>query len=163
MTNKYVARLFGIAYEKAATMSNSVNGFRKTCNRHIFTENDFTIFNDEDQTKEEWVSGHGTLNENSEKTRHTTPTSENPSWLGPDTKEISKRKKEQNPVDASFIAYLESKTKYKQPAPAEPLKSQNELFVLSLLGDMDNLPPHKLRKFKCEIIQRLCDLFDGTE
>lgn len=44
LTNKYVARLLGIAYEKAVTMSNSVKGFRKTrlvpCNLNIFTEND---------------------------------------------------------------------------------------------------------------------------
>lgn len=53
LTNKYVARLFGTAYEKAATMTNSVNGFRKTglfpCNRHIFTDEEFSIFDEEDQ------------------------------------------------------------------------------------------------------------------
>lgn len=53
LTNKYVARLFGMAYEKAATMTNSVNGFRKTglypCNRHIFTDEEFSIFDEEDQ------------------------------------------------------------------------------------------------------------------
>lgn len=50
LTNKYCARLFGSAYEKAATMSNSVNGFRKIglfpCSRTIFTENGVIIFND---------------------------------------------------------------------------------------------------------------------
>nr|XP_049698141.1 jerky protein homolog-like [Helicoverpa armigera] len=52
LSNKYVARLFGTAYEKAATMTNSVNGFRKTglfpCNRHIFADEDFSIFDTED-------------------------------------------------------------------------------------------------------------------
>lgn len=50
LSNKYVCKLFGTAYEKTATMSNSVNSFRKTglfpCNRHIFTEDNFSIFND---------------------------------------------------------------------------------------------------------------------
>lgn len=56
LTNKYVARLFGTAYEKAAAMTNSVNGFRKTglfpCNRHIFTDEEFSIFDEEDQEQE---------------------------------------------------------------------------------------------------------------
>ncbi|XP_022824970.1 tigger transposable element-derived protein 6-like [Spodoptera litura] len=56
LTNKYVARLFGAAYEKAATMTNSVNGFRKAglfpCNRHIFTDEEFSIFNDGDEEQD---------------------------------------------------------------------------------------------------------------
>ncbi|XP_067120893.1 uncharacterized protein [Centruroides vittatus] len=86
VTNKYVVRLFGIAYEKAATMSNSVNGFRKTgllpCNRYIFTDEDFSVFNDEDlrrdvlndQTDRPFQThhvspDHGVSNENQEDQR----------------------------------------------------------------------------------------------
>lgn len=60
LSNKYVARLFGMAYEKAAAMTNSVNGFRKTglfpCNRHIFT--DFSIFDEEDLEQEIFNDGN---------------------------------------------------------------------------------------------------------
>ncbi|KAL3271431.1 hypothetical protein HHI36_021911 [Cryptolaemus montrouzieri] len=53
---KILSRLFGAAYEKAATMTNSVNGFRKAglfpCNRHIFTDEEFSIFNDGDEEQD---------------------------------------------------------------------------------------------------------------
>ncbi|KAL3269430.1 hypothetical protein HHI36_008500 [Cryptolaemus montrouzieri] len=42
--------------KKAATMTNSVNGFRKAglfpCNRHIFTDEEFSIFNDGDEEQD---------------------------------------------------------------------------------------------------------------
>ena len=47
VTPLLVARLFGAAYTRAATMEASVNAFRKTglvpCNRHIFRDHDFAI------------------------------------------------------------------------------------------------------------------------
>jgi hypothetical protein len=50
VTPLMVARLFGKAYTRAATMETSVNAFRKTglvpCNRHIFRDHDFAIHSD---------------------------------------------------------------------------------------------------------------------
>lgn len=50
VTPLMVARLFGKAYTRAATMEASVNAFRKTglvpCNRHIFRDHDFAIHSD---------------------------------------------------------------------------------------------------------------------
>lgn len=49
VTHFQVARLYGLAYQKAATMQNSINAFRKTglipCNRNIFSDIDFAIHN----------------------------------------------------------------------------------------------------------------------
>lgn len=68
LSNKYVARLFGTAYEKAAIMTSSVNGFRKTglfpFNRHIFTDEDFSIFDEED-LEQEIINDENTNPENS--------------------------------------------------------------------------------------------------
>lgn len=48
LTNCQVGMIFGEAYQKAATMSNSINAFKKTdlfpCNRHVFGEEDFRIY-----------------------------------------------------------------------------------------------------------------------
>jgi hypothetical protein len=48
VTNRQVGMLFGEAYQKAATMNNSINAFKKTglfpCNRHVFGEEHFRIY-----------------------------------------------------------------------------------------------------------------------
>ncbi|XP_039313972.1 uncharacterized protein LOC105206643 [Solenopsis invicta] len=48
VTNRQVGMLFGEAYQKAATMNNSINAFKKTglfpCNRYAFSEEHFRIY-----------------------------------------------------------------------------------------------------------------------
>ncbi|KAJ8878321.1 hypothetical protein PR048_018898 [Dryococelus australis] len=47
VTHFQIAKLYGVAYQKAATMQNSINSFRNTgllpCNGDVFSDEDFSI------------------------------------------------------------------------------------------------------------------------
>ncbi|KAF5283218.1 hypothetical protein FQR65_LT14047 [Abscondita terminalis] len=74
-----------------------------------------------------------------------------------DTPSTSKRNKRKlNPVDEKFISFFETKQNSMKRE-----KSSNELFLASLLEDMNKLNPSDLRKFKILMLTKLSEVLEN--
>lgn len=69
-----------------------------------------------------------------------------------------RKRKAAGAVDEAFADYLKAQTNV-----SIEKKSSNQLFLESLLEDMNKLPPKLLRKFKEEIMRNLNENVDSLE
>ncbi|KAF5284958.1 hypothetical protein FQA39_LY16913 [Lamprigera yunnana] len=75
---------------------------------------------------------------------------------GPTSGSRKKRKSKLNPVDERFLTFFEKK----HESTAKREKSSNELFLASLLKDMNKLQQDDLRKFKIIMLSKLGKFLD---
>ncbi|KAK5640417.1 hypothetical protein RI129_011228 [Pyrocoelia pectoralis] len=75
---------------------------------------------------------------------------------GPTSGSRKKRKSKLNPVDERFLTFFEKK----HESTAKREKSSNELFLASLLEDMNKLQQDDLRKFKIIMLSKLGEFLD---
>ncbi|KAF5286046.1 hypothetical protein FQA39_LY16450 [Lamprigera yunnana] len=75
---------------------------------------------------------------------------------GPTSGSRKKRKSKLNPVDKRFLTFFEKK----HESTAKREKSSNELFLASLLEDMNKLQQDDLRKFKIIMLSKLGEFLD---
>ncbi|KAF5271329.1 hypothetical protein FQA39_LY08127 [Lamprigera yunnana] len=75
---------------------------------------------------------------------------------GPTSGSRKKRKSKLNPVDETFLTFFEKK----HESTAKREKSSNELFLASLLEDMNKLQQDDLRKFKIIMLSKLGEFLD---
>ncbi|KAF5279859.1 hypothetical protein FQA39_LY18204 [Lamprigera yunnana] len=75
---------------------------------------------------------------------------------GPTSGSRKKRKSKLNPVDERFLTFFEKK----HESTAKRERSSNELFLASLLEDMNKLQQDDLRKFKIIMLSKLGEFLD---
>ncbi|KAH1010944.1 hypothetical protein HUJ04_000394 [Dendroctonus ponderosae] len=77
---------------------------------------------------------------------------------------FQKRKKVKGlEMDETFMSYLQAKKARLTKNDAESTKSSNELFLLSLLEDMNNFAKAKVRQFERSVLDTLNTLLDDDE